>query len=202
MHGGILRSMPSSLDPTAASEPPTTPLAADGAALVRTLVLLRHAKAESSSSGGDIARVLSPRGTADATAAGTWLAQSGLHADLVVCSPAARTRETWAAAVEGGASATRVDNDRRVYDAEPADLLQVLRETPDDVRVLVLVGHAPGVPALTSELADPAGSDADALAEVAQRYPTTALSRLEYRGEWAELGPQSAALVEFAVPRA
>ena len=178
----------------------STPAAPTSDPSTRTLVLLRHSKAEQGD-GTDEDRKLSARGTKDATAAGTWLAQAGLHADLVVCSPSARTRETWQAAVEGGASATRVEDDERVYLGGLQDLLDVLCETPDDVRVLVLVGHAPGVPALVEELADPTKSDADALAGVRAKYPTNGLSRLEYQGAWADLGTASAALVEFAVPR-
>jgi len=168
----------------------------------RTLVLLRHAKAVTHGGGVDLGRALSVRGTSDATAAGTWLAQAGLHADMVVCSPSVRTRETWQAAVEGGASATAVEEDRRVYEAGADELLDVLRETSSEVQVLVLVGHAPGVPALATMLADPATSDADAVAAVRQKYPTNGLCRLEYDGAWADLGPAGAALIEFAVPRA
>lgn len=181
---------------------PTGATAADAEPPARTIVLLRHAKAESSGPDGDHSRSLSPRGTADAAAAGTWLSQAGLHADLVVCSSALRAQETWQAALEGGASATSVDTDRRVYDATEDELLDVLRETPADSVVLVLVGHAPGVPALADLLAEEASSDAAALADVRRRYPTSAVSRLEFRGEWADLGAGSAALVEFAVPRA
>src|SRR4051812_21010657 len=62
---------------------------------MRTLVLLRHAKAEHPAEGSDFDRRLTTRGLADATAAGAWLASSQLSPDLVLCSPATRTRETW-----------------------------------------------------------------------------------------------------------
>lgn len=64
----------------------------------RMLVLLRHAKAETTlGTVSDADRPLSSRGYADATAAGTWLGIEGLRPELVICSPARRTRQTWQA---------------------------------------------------------------------------------------------------------
>lgn len=167
----------------------------------RTLLLLRHAKAEKTSPHGDLGRALSARGVADATAAGGWLAQAGLHIDRVLCSPSARTRQTWAAAGDGGAEASEVEEDDRVYEASSDNLVDALRETPDSVGVLLLIGHSPGIPALVAELADPLTSDPAVLADARQRFPTSGLCRLSYDGEWGELGPGTAALVDFVVPR-
>lgn len=167
----------------------------------RTLLLLRHAKAEPASGSGDLGRVLSARGTADAKAVGAWLARSGVHVDLVVCSPSARTWGTWQTAVAGGASAGQVEQDRRLYDASDDELLTVLRESPGTVRAVVLVGHAPGVPTLAAVLADPGRSRDRALADVRRRFPTSGLARFEYDGEWSALDAASASLVEFVVPR-
>lgn len=64
----------------------------------RMLVLLRHAKAATATGvTSDADRPLSGRGYADAVAAGTWLGNNGLRPDLVICSPARRTRQTWQA---------------------------------------------------------------------------------------------------------
>src|ERR1051326_1928733 len=63
--------------------------------MTRTLVIMRHAKAEPLVSGTDFDRPLTTRGRADATAAGAWLAAGRIAPDLVICSPAARTRGTW-----------------------------------------------------------------------------------------------------------
>ena len=69
----------------------------DAEADTRTLVLLRHAKAEAAGSDApdDAERPLTARGHADAAAAGAWLARHGLLPDVVICSPARRTRQTW-----------------------------------------------------------------------------------------------------------
>ena len=113
-----------------------------------TLVLIRHAKAESLAA-SDHARRLAPRGQAQAVALKAWLLDRALVADRAVVSTAARTRETWELAGSGPA-----EFDQRVYDAEPEDLREAIGETPVSVRVLVLVGHNPGVERLAWELDD------------------------------------------------
>lgn len=50
--------------------------------------------------------------------------------------------------------------DKRIYNAPPEQLLDVLREADEDANVVMLVGHAPGIPALASVLADGEGSAA------------------------------------------
>src|SRR5690349_19664904 len=66
----------------------------------RRLVLLRHAKSEWPEGVPDHKRPLTARGRRDATAAGRWLRAHlddlGHGLDAVACSPAQRTRETWA----------------------------------------------------------------------------------------------------------
>lgn len=168
----------------------------------RTLLLLRHAKAAKAVEAdgtADIERPLAERGRADATAVGSWLDRSGVAVDLVLCSPSARTRETWHLA--GGATAARVEEDHRIYEAGVDQLLAVLRDVTSSVRTVVVVGHAPSIPALTELLADPARSDHGALDAVRRKFPTSGLARLELEAAWADLDAGSAALVEFAVPR-
>ena len=62
---------------------------------VRTLLVLRHSKSAYPEGVADIDRPLAPRGVRDAVALGGWLRDQGLVPDLVVCSVAERTRQTW-----------------------------------------------------------------------------------------------------------
>ncbi len=62
---------------------------------MRRLLLMRHAKAERPEPGGnDFARILSPRGRADAKTLGAYMARHRSIPDRAVVSPAARTRRT------------------------------------------------------------------------------------------------------------
>ena len=74
----------------------------------RTLVIVRHAKSSWDYDVDDHERPLSARGRRDAEALGRLLSQRSLRPDLVFCSTATRTRQTWEYARAGGASAGEV----------------------------------------------------------------------------------------------
>ncbi len=165
----------------------------------RTLVLLRHSKAVPPESMPDFERPLADRGRADARAAGRYLVAEGIEADLVLCSPSQRTRETWEYAAEAGATANDVWYDRRIYNADTDELLDVIRETPSDARTVILVGHGPGVPWLADDLA--LDGTSPERVELSQKYPTSGLAVLHLTCRWADLGSDDADLVSFVVPR-
>jgi phosphohistidine phosphatase SixA len=125
---------------------------------MRELVLLRHAHAEPAANGqGDEDRALSPEGRAEAEAAGQWLRQHGYVPERVLVSPSRRTRETLEA-VLGVLGYVEQRPDRRIYEATPGTLMQVLDEHRELGRVL-LVGHNPGLEQLASLLASGQSGD-------------------------------------------
>ncbi len=108
--------------------------------MTRTLILMRHAKSDWDTPGpGDHARLLSARGRNAAKALGDWLRQGDLIPDQVLCSSAARTRETLGRL---RLSAPTVFSDR-LYLADRGTLLAQLRHATGQ-RVLML-GHNPGI---------------------------------------------------------
>lgn len=166
----------------------------------RTLVLVRHAKAEQAGWDRDHERVLTGRGRKDALAAGRWLSEHDLGCDEVLCSTAARARETADGMAAAGCCETDVRYEQRVYNASPDTLLAVVREAHVDAQVVMMIGHAPGIPALASLLADGEGRD-DAHELMSRGWPTSGLAVLRYAGHWSDLGHGSAYLSAFAVPR-
>lgn len=128
----------------------------------RTLVLLRHAKAEQDSGGPDLERSLTERGHADAEAAGSWLARHGLQPDVVICSPARRTRQTWHGVALGlaaepaadgpGAAAPVVRYEHHAYQATPAALLALVRGTDPTATTILLIAHNPGISLFSAQL--------------------------------------------------
>lgn len=160
-----------------------------------TLMVLRHAKAAHDPALRDEDRPLTGRGRRDAAAAGGWLRRQGLIPGLVVCSPARRTRETWQQVRDGlgrPAGEIRVDYDRRLYAEVTAErLLAVVRETPAEVGLLLLVGHNPAVHQLVSDLTGQRGS-----------FPATALAVIGLPGDWLDAAPGAGALARFWTPAA
>src|SRR5436190_15570621 len=130
----------------------------------RTLVILRHAKAERPAGTADEDRPLTQRGHADSAAAGAWLDARGYRPDLVLCSPSKRTRQTWrgvAVALAGGPD-PEVRYEAGLYYGSAADALEVVRGIPAEVGTVLLIGHNPGV-SMLSALLDHAGRDGDGL---------------------------------------
>jgi len=168
----------------------------------RRLVLLRHAKSAWPEDVPDHDRPLAPRGRRDAPAAGGWLRKAGYVPDRVLCSTATRARETWQLAEKKLGAHPEADFEDRVYGASVAELLDLARQTPADVRTLLIVGHDPAMRGLTLELASeqPGDGEAEALGRVRAKYPTAAIAVLSFPDDWAELSPGQARLAEFVVP--
>jgi phosphohistidine phosphatase len=92
-----------------------------------------------------------------------------------------------------------VVHDPRVYDATVPELLNVIREVPDRVETLLLIGHNPGAQELVLRLAGEAADDA--LQQARVKFPTAAIAVLTWQGTWAALAPGTARLTDFAIPR-
>lgn len=151
----------------------------------RTLLLLRHAKSDWSGTLPDIDRPLAQRGRTQARLAGQWLAGHVEPIDLAVVSPAHRARETWELASAELTAAPPVRHDDRVYAASAGALLDIVREVPEDIDALILVGHNPGMEQLASTLAG---------REVV--LGTSGIAWFGVEGTWAELDAASAVLRE------
>lgn len=165
----------------------------------RDLVVLRHAKAEP---GGDTdaERELAQRGWEDALEAGRWLADKGFVPQAALVSAARRTTSTWLALAEGGSFEAEVTYSEILYAAGPETALDLVRETDDEVRSLVVVGHNPSMAYLAQLLDDGTGVE-EAAREMAAGFPTCALAWFEVEGEWSDLDLASARLVGFHARR-
>lgn len=166
----------------------------------RTLVLLRHGKSAYPPGVGDHQRPLAPRGRREAALAGGWISGHLPRIDRVICSTAERTRQTLDATGLVN-PAMLVDFTPDVYDADCEELLDLIRAVGDADRVVMIVGHGPGLPDLAEELAG-SSSDRRALADLRAKFPTSAIAVLEVDGPWADIEDRSTRLVDFVVPRA
>lgn len=145
------------------------------------LYLLRHADAEGDQYGlGDASRSLSREGRAQARALSESLAAARI--ELVLCSSATRARETTALL----SLLAPIRTLPRLYNANARQVLAELSGIDDQIRRVLVVGHAPGLPGLAYSLASD-DSDQIALARVRPLFPPATLVGLEFRGGWSEL---------------
>ena len=161
----------------------------------RRLVLIRHAKAAGGAVDAD--RPLTEGGARQAAAIGPWLEQAGLVPDRVLVSPARRAAQTWEAAAP--TSAARPTTEPRIYDNTVEALLAVIRETPDDVSTLALVGHNPSVGELAHVLDDGQGRPA-AQQALDAGFPTGAVAVFVVDGSFGDVEPGGTRLSDFTVP--
>jgi phosphohistidine phosphatase len=155
----------------------------------RTLLVLRHAQTEDMRPGSkDSERRLTPDGERNAEEVGDYLRSQGITVDTVLCSNAARARQTLELLeLDDQLDPDRVEIAERFYNADTDTLINAIRELPDDCRVALLVGHAPGAPGVVYELTDPATSTPEAVSAIEGRFPAAALARLEFESDWSQV---------------
>lgn len=154
------------------------------------LIVLRHAKAGELPGGPDVERALRPRGQRDSAAAGSWLAAGGFLPDAVICSAARRTRQTWQHLSTTLGGEPDFSAERRLYEADSDDVLEIARQTPEEVGTLLYIGHNPAAAGLVGLLtgAEPA-------------FPAAAIAVIALPGEWAGLAPGAGELVASWSPQ-
>jgi len=123
----------------------------------------------------DLDRPLSRVGLAEAEAAGVWLRKQSWTPDLIVCSPARRTRETLEQVLLA-IGYVEQRKDLRIYGATSGALMQVADEFREHGRVL-LIGHNTGLEQVMALLTSGQSDDSrgmPAAGVAVLRLPTTA----------------------------
>ncbi len=162
---------------------------------MKTLYILRHAKAAPEDPEGDSERPLMKRGRKAAAAMGAYLARLKPPPRLVLCSTSLRTRETLEEVLPALHPAPQTVFEDALYLAGTSRLLERLQHLPEEAQSVLLIGHNPGLHQLAAALA----SDADPLAD---GFPTAALAVLRIPGScWSGLRPHQAKLVDYQTPK-
>jgi phosphohistidine phosphatase len=163
--------------------------------MTRRLILLRHAKSDWPDV-PDRDRPLAKRGRRDAPRIGRWLHDHGYLPDVVICSPARRTEQTWELVAPELAGAPSVRFEPRAYAASALTLRSLLQELPGRYRTALLIAHNPGLSQLAASLAgSPAGDDGAGL-----RFPTAAVAVFSFTAAWPALLPGLTRLTDFTTP--
>lgn len=119
--------------------------------------------------------------------------QEGIAPDLVLCSPAARARQTLDLLDLAPNTEALVEDD--LYGATATVLLARLRRVGDTTQSVLLVGHNPGIQDTAIRLARRAE-------DLSDKFPTAALADLLLPNvAWKDLGPGIARLRTLVVPR-
>jgi phosphohistidine phosphatase len=160
--------------------------------------VLRHAKSSwDDPSLDDHDRPLTPRGCKAAARIAGYIEQSAIRPQLVLCSTAARARQTLEGISEALGDRVSVEFERVLYHADAKELVERLAKIDDVVSSVMLIGHNPALSDLVLTLAS-TGAD---LQRVRGKFPTGALATLSFEGEWRDLVGGGARLVDYVTPK-
>lgn len=167
-----------------------------------TLAILRHAK--SSWEAGDIDdfdRPLNARGRAAAPLMGRILKEVSFEPQLILCSPAKRTRETLALLYpDADPPHAEAVFDEQLYLTGPVMLLDRLHQIPATCKLVLMIGHNPGLHNLALMLMGT--GDAKSISRLEDKFPTAALALFTFRETaWRDIGPASGHLEAYVTPR-
>lgn len=158
---------------------------------MKQLILLRHAKSDWSHDLSDHDRPLNQRGRRAAPAIGAWLRDQGYLPDEVLCSTAARTRQT----LDLLGCGAPVRFEKGLYLADASEMLAILQGASGNS--VMMLGHNPGIGRLARMLvkSPPAHPRFDA-------YPTcaTLIARFDI-DRWDQAARDTGRAVDFIVPR-
>ncbi len=148
------------------------------------LILVRHAQAQPGLA--DKGRELTPRGRAQAAVLGEWFRAQDLLPELVLCSDAMRTKETWQAMGRPGYCQFHA----QLYASSPGRTLDLVREQTA-ARVIMVIGHEPTQSQVAAHLVDPELSPPTLLDRLAGGFGTATAAVLELPNQlaWPDLRP-------------
>jgi phosphohistidine phosphatase len=161
---------------------------------MKTLYVLRHAKAErDSDTGKDFDRPLAERGWSDAELVGREARSRGLEIDAVLASPAKRAAQT-VEAFARGFGALDQEWEQGIYNASLDRLLEIVGEADDTAERLLIVGHNPGFEMLVLSLAGN-GALMDGL-------PTAGFAAIELPADqWSDVREGTGTVAALILPR-
>ena len=158
---------------------------------MKRLYIVRHAQKEEEMFGhDDYDRELSPEGIIDAKEMAKRFAEKNLPIDLIVASPAKRTRATAEIFAETLNYKKSIMYNEVLYMAFVNELIETISYTFDTVDSMILVGHNPSLTAL-----------AIILVGFKEKFQMGAIMEIEFDcSSWIDISKENAKLVSYEVP--
>ena len=164
------------------------------------LILMRHAKSDWSQGTADFDRPLNKRGRNAAKRMARYLAEEEIQPDRVLCSPAHRTKETFARILPHLTRLRGVQFLPSLYEDMSADYLAIIRAFGAEAESLMVIGHNSATHETAVALA--AGKRGPHFPALASAFPTAAMAVFSTASIWAEVGPENSILENYVLPRA
>lgn len=157
---------------------------------MKKLLLIRHAKATHESGYIDFDRPLKQSGMQDAVLMATLLKGQLQIPQIIITSPALRTKTT-ADIFANQFKLSAPGEDKRIYEASENTWVKVINNLPNEYDFIGIVGHNPGISQilyyLTSQL---------------KEMPTCAVAVITFENDsWQSISEEDGKLVHFDSPK-
>jgi len=170
---------------------------------MKRLIVFRHAKAGPHDAVHDKERALIDRGRSDAALMGRAMRDKGYLPDLVLCSSAKRTMETWECAAPALGAKPEVRFLDALYDAPEKSILKTLCSMKQSAPVLMYIGHNPGLENLARKLVRKPkdATEKKHCAAMEKKFPTSAIAVIDFDLKaWTDIEFGEGALFDFLTP--
>ncbi len=160
---------------------------------MKTIYLVRHAKSSWSNPAlSDFDRPLNKRGKRDAPFMGDLLKKLKIKPELILSSPAKRTKKT---AIEVSEKLDyplkKIIFKEEMYEASDNELLKVIQKLDEKVESVMLFAHNPGLTQLNNYLSD----------QYLDNIPTCGVVAIQFDCKWNEIKKDSGKFLFFEYPK-
>ena len=159
---------------------------------MKKIILVRHAESSLSSFQiSDFDRPLNNRGRKNAMDLGESFFEKKLKIDHVVCSPSARTKETFD--IIQSISNFALDHKfiDSIYHSSVGNLIEILSQINLETASVMIVGHNPSMHLMTELLAN----------QTIDKFPTCTLAQIKIVDSWDKLRKHQNKLINFEKPK-
>lgn len=163
------------------------------------LYIMRHAKSSWAIPGArDFDRELNEKGLEDLNKLSKHIKKHNISPDLVLCSSATRTRQTLEAVLEAFEKTPEITYTEKLYSSGLSEYIEIINSVKDASSIMI-IGHNPMCGTLATSL--PGSGEEDQMEKIAYKYPTAALSTIDFDTEnWSEITKGSGILQKSVFP--
>ena len=160
---------------------------------MKIIYLVRHAKSYwGNQSLSDFDRPLNKRGKLDAPFMGRILNEKKVFPELMISSPAKRTKKTAIAIAEKiSFPEKKILYIDELYEASANIILKLIKKIEDDYTSVMLFGHNPGLTLLNNQIS----------LTYIENIPTCGVVALEFNGAWSKLEKDDCSQLFFEYPK-
>jgi len=168
---------------------------------MKTLYLLRHAKSNwGNASISDFERTLNDHGRAVAEDLGKTLKKEGLIPDLVISSPAVRTKQTLICLQKGMEMSLYSQYPKILYLGSEESILSTIRNAANTSDRMMIIGHNPGLHQLAISLAKPGGTHS--MDNLENKFSAGTFVEITFAVDtWIDVGTKDGRLSRLIKPR-